>query len=392
LSSKEPGASFRGDQSPSVARQILEIGTDPEVAARYPAAIAGGTALHIAARSRNVEAVETPLHYAAQAQCAKSAAILLKSGATLRPRDSLAQTPLMLACQVGATEVIALLVDHSIDKNILDLAGKTALHHAAQGTSPKIFSDLIDANWDPYKRDSYHNSPVTYAICGQRLGAYVLAKSLDLEHLSSSTERSSTVSHGLVPGNLRRFLRRYPRATRAQYLSQLRTSDPSSLVRDSLAGKIERMEILLKAGASIGLCNGEVCTALNAACLSGQLASVKLLVRHGAKLECSRDKCTKNALETAKQNPKIVHWFLVGRYVDQCKITNETIGGADEAEVRFWSGVRQVEVPLQGGSERPVGVSSLEYAIQLHRKRDGWRSLVPLEWDTVAHLTPFIGE
>jgi hypothetical protein len=152
------------------------------------------------------------------------------------------------------------------------------------------------------------------------------------------------------------------------------------------------MNILIKEGVSISLCNRDVCTALIAACLAGQLVSVRFLVRHGAELECSQAECTKNALRTASKHFGIVHWFLVERHVDQPKITHKVASGNKDADLRPWSRVRQVEIPLQGRFERPMGTSSLEYAVEMHHRKREWRSLVPQGWDTVAHLTPFVGK
>ena len=92
------------------------------------------------------------------------------------------------------------------------------------------------------------------------------------------------------------------------------------------------------------------------------------------------------------RNTSIVHWFLVERHVDQPKITHKVASGDEDADLRPWSGVRQVEIPLQGRFERPIGISSLEYAVEMHHRKEEWRSLVPLGWDTVTHLTPLVGE
>ena len=161
--------------------------------------------------------------------------------------------------------------------------------------------DLLDAGWDPYRRNHYGCSSIYYALSGDRLRPYILAQGLDLEHLTMPIERPSVVVHIVCTAGLCGFLRRFPKAARSQCLNQLHGHELIPLVNDSVHARTDRMDVLIKAGVDIEVCNGDVCTALNAASLAGQLTSVVFLVRDGAELECSRVGCRKNALRTASK-------------------------------------------------------------------------------------------
>jgi ankyrin repeat protein len=81
------------------------------------------------ARSKNGS---TALMFAAQGD-ADSARILLAAGA--HPNDAMPDwggTPLIIASSMGRTNVMAVLLDHGADPNIVDLNGFTALHAAVR--------------------------------------------------------------------------------------------------------------------------------------------------------------------------------------------------------------------------------------------------------------------
>jgi len=102
--------------------------------------------------------------------------------------------------------------------------------------------------------------------------------------------------------------------------------------------------------------------ALIVACAQGQLPSIKFLFRQGAKVECTSNSRVITALEAAMGNHEVTRWFLVDRFTDQYKLTGTPFNSDKHVGTRHWSGVRQVQIPLQGKYERPMETSLMEHA------------------------------
>jgi hypothetical protein len=217
----------------------------------------------------------------------------------------------------------------------------------------------------------------------QHLATNVYAKSFDLTHVAQISGESIAVSLYMSPSAVKRFYRCLPELTRISHLNSQGDGQLTPLMSTANIGDVEAMRTVYRDSADLKVCNHTQGTALMIACRVDQLLSVKCLIRLGANIECSTNGHTMNALDAARDNHKIIRWFLVDRYVDR------------EAEIRrrLWSGVRTVEIPLKGIFERPESISLLEAARGLHRiTRDGWRVLVPLGWNPVAHFVPLPSE
>lgn len=154
------------------------------------------------------------------------------------------------------------------------------------------------------------------------------------------------------------------------------------------------MATLIGLGADFELRNRAGDTALLVASRIGRLSSVMFLVRLGATMNYTHEGQAKSIFDAAQSFPNILQWLLVDRWTDQGKLTSQTFNSETHMEFRLWTGVRTVEIPLRGRFERPMGSSLMEHAKHLHRvaNDDGWRCMVPLGWETVAHLVPLSGE
>jgi ankyrin repeat protein len=390
----------------------LESCTFPEATLKFPWLVPGGAALHVAAWNRNSDALDvllahgananakaldgrTPLHYAVDVGCAISTVKLLQHGVAPRCPDLEHITPFALACIAGNVGMVKILIQFEDEKTAVDICVSTALHHAARNSQLQTFIYLLDAGWDPYQLDRSFCSPVYYAIEHQRLATCVHAKHLDISHLATNQEKQREISLHHSSTATRCFYRRFPEPARLRYLNTQAMGQTTPLIREADQGRTERMRILVLAGADLDVCDPILGTALTISCHSNRLSSVKFLVRQGAKLECTINGRVVTALQAAHGYPDIIHWILVDQHLEQGKITNDSSNSEHEPQVRFWSGVRQVQIPLRGMCERPMELSLEGYARSLHSTlipRYGWRVLVPLGWNTVAHFTPLPAE
>ena len=115
----------------------------------WPARKAAKTALHMTARSGNVECLallleagadkdkadwedRTALHLAALTGHQDVVKLLLQANANRDARDPERRTALHLAAALGQAEVVKLLLEAGADKDVVDSSGQTALHVAAE--------------------------------------------------------------------------------------------------------------------------------------------------------------------------------------------------------------------------------------------------------------------
>jgi ankyrin repeat protein len=367
--------------------------------------VPGGTPLHVAAWNKKPDAIDllaaqgvdlnardykgmTPLHRAVNSGCVASASRLLKHGASSQLLDSYHRTPFMVACETGNLPLLTLLITES-GRSFTDIGGQTALHLAARQNNLPVFVFLLDAGWDPYRLDRSARSPVYYALSNPYFAAYMHAKGLDLTHLTFNLEISLLVN--LPEGRFatRAFYRRLSRPARDQYINSQTGNRLTPLMQYATRNNVSMLQTLVEAGANTEICDHVQGTALILAGRLGQLASVKCLIRLGAKTECVIDGKTTSVVQAASGNDHVVQWLLVGKYIDQRKITNSSINNNESMEPRPWSGVRQIQIPLAGDFDRRRQWSSLKYAAHLRREtKDQWRHMVPPDWDTIAHMTP----
>lgn len=96
-----------------------------------------------------------PLHDACRENAIDCIKILLDSGCNPNARCSRGRTPLHVAAFAGNSDVVQLLLDHpSSDIDILDHAGRTALHFAVQGGSCECVLLLLLASIDEFCCDN----------------------------------------------------------------------------------------------------------------------------------------------------------------------------------------------------------------------------------------------
>jgi hypothetical protein len=329
----------------------------------------------------------TPLHFSALVGCKDSVSLLLEHGANPTVRDNFLQTPLMVACKGGSVPVIDLLIVHEESKLAVDIQGFSALRHSVNLTGFEAFIYLLEAGWDPYQKTVFGESSIDAALSLPRFSTYILNADLDLEHLIPT---GNVLNYPWIFfGNahlLRLFLRRFPEVSRRRMVNSKYAMREHPFSRAARHADVTSMEAMIGAGVNIEVLDPTGRSPLINACLAGSLASVKLLIRKGAKPQYDFNGQPMNALEAAHSQEKVIEWLLVSRHTEHRRITN--VAETEERILKCWSGVRELEVPIEGSFSRRVGESRLDWVIFVHAQKADWRRMVPLDWIRTSHIAP----
>jgi ankyrin repeat protein len=107
----------------------------------------------------------TPLHFAAFADNAAAAAVLIEAGAEVdaRARNKFDNTPLQVALLTSSREVAKVLLSNGAQVNATQAEGVTALHEAASSGDVEIVRMLLAAGADPLAKSSL-GTPLDVAV------------------------------------------------------------------------------------------------------------------------------------------------------------------------------------------------------------------------------------
>ncbi|GKT64047.1 hypothetical protein ColTof4_04404 [Colletotrichum tofieldiae] len=139
------------------------------------------------------------------------------------------------------------------------------------------------------------------------------------------------------------------------------------------------MENLIGMGAALDVEGSPLGSALIVACVTGRKESVIFLVRCRAALSYWGPGGFRSAYDAAKRNTPILDWLLVGRYVDQGKLTApcDREPGNEKYPAPFaWGGPVRAELVICGTMERMPKESAKGYWSRLMREKSKWRGKV----------------
>ena len=128
------------------------------------AVIALSTAKGFAPNAANAEG-RTAMHLVAMVGDSGLAATIVDTfSVDLNARDAEGKTPLLTACEAGATDVVLELIAHGADLNLVDhVEGRTGLAWSCVNNLTDTAIAMVDANADVNSVDSSCKSPLMYA-------------------------------------------------------------------------------------------------------------------------------------------------------------------------------------------------------------------------------------
>ncbi|KAF4014759.1 hypothetical protein G4228_006130 [Cervus hanglu yarkandensis] len=144
----------------------------------------GKSAFHLAAMRGAASCLEVMLAHgantmstdgAAAGGCISCSEILCSFKAHLNPRDRLGTTPLIIAAQMGHTDLCRLLLQQGAAANDQDLQGRTALMLACEGASPETVEALLQGGARPGITDALGQDAAHYGtLAGDKLILHLL--------------------------------------------------------------------------------------------------------------------------------------------------------------------------------------------------------------------------
>ncbi|KAL2066420.1 hypothetical protein VTL71DRAFT_2491 [Oculimacula yallundae] len=319
---------------------------------------------------------DSPLHVAIERGNLVALNLLLHRGANPILTDRCGRTPAMLA--VNSMVALERLHAAGVPLDHVDHSGNNALHWAR---SPAIFSFLFYKGVDPYAQNHEGNTPVAIAYSEPEFPELICNLDVDFSRCAGFIFGADFLK---VPStNLKLLMRRLPQHTMSEEInSSTGRFRGTPLTRVSRVGGdcIHDLDILLKYGASLDKELDDAGTPLMAACKSGRLDSVKRLVLFsGGKLTGTIAGRPINAIEAASDFPHIQRWLLVGRHMEQRKISWTAVEESTEQYIRPWSGHLLAEVAVAAISAPSHSTDSMSLAIRLEKLRISVRGkIVPV--------------
>ncbi|CAJ2501463.1 Uu.00g043160.m01.CDS01 [Anthostomella pinea] len=304
----------------------------------------GGTPLSNAARS---DAMGTP----------NVMTFLFSRNASTELRDKYGYMPLMRSCNLGDSEKVRLLIEAKANQGDRSRGGSNLLHLVMQSGKASRCAGLLlqlvqESRLDPLSQDEDGYVPLHMTTGHDSWTSFVLNGDFGIEALPPFPRDywNANEKRPWLTNQFHLFRRRIPADQFAQLLDANPLMKWSPLCKIAAMGDVQAVEKMLAMKPDLDFVGCSAGNALMAACESGRLETVKILVRHGASLNlCYRGDCY-SAFEAAASFKDIVEWLLVGRHTSQGRLTEGPTGpdgvSSLEAKIRPWSGFRCEKLDL----------------------------------------------
>ncbi|KAF5250882.1 hypothetical protein FANTH_3936 [Fusarium anthophilum] len=344
-----------------------------------------------------------------QTSCANA---LLIHGADVNATNDKNFTPLFVAVKQGAIEVVELLIGRGARVDVMstssygllnvafvqkswrmvdillkaglsskrinvdgrNLLGLMTLWACQSDTKPNIrlFKQLLDHGVDLYVCDMVGSSASHYLFTrscrGYLLCMLGMRLDLQVEKLSSWPDHffSNGVDNLVDITYSLRYVKPSIGIEGVRQLCGLGTPGTHGLqCRAACWGSVTAIQNLIKLGINdLEHHCREHGSPLHAAIHNRRWEAVKFLVLHSAKVPEDLWKPKNSTLSTANPDFVIRQWLFVGRYTERKQISLDLFN--DEPEIKSWSGVWVVRVPLQWRDRKCSVESTLEYAKRRH--------------------------
>ncbi|KAF5540700.1 heterokaryon incompatibility protein het-E-1 [Fusarium mexicanum] len=321
----------------------------------------------------------TPLFVAAAQNNVKAANALLIYGADFNATDDKNYTPLFVAVEQGAIEVVELLIGRGAHVEVMSTSSYGLLDVAFVQKSWRMVDILLKAglsskriNVDGRNLLGFMTLWTCQPDTKPNIGLFkrLLDHGVDLymERLSSWPDHffSNGVDNLVEITYSLRYVKLLIGIKGVRQLCGLGTPGTHGLLcRATCWGSVTAIQNLIKLGIDDLEHNcHEHGSPLNAAIHNRRWEAVKFLVLHGAKVLEDLWKPRNSTLSVANPDFVIRQWLFVGRYTERKRISLDLLN--DESEIKSWSGVWVVRVPLQWRDRKCSLESTLEYAKRRH--------------------------
>ena len=263
----------------------------------------------------------TPLHYAAKNGQTAMVKVLLEAEANPNALDSMLRSPCMSAIESDSVDIIRLLLKYGADLQLRSWYGETALQLAADYAAKDVFvllmtrSDLCAEDVDGY---SLLSSTIRNAAAFPMNFVTNFCPPSEVYKTRRYSILNAAVANRSMT-DVKLLLRRIPTNVLPRLLNH-RDVNATPLDVAARLSKLETMNLLLDAGAQLEIEGSDHGTPLMAACATGRLAAVRLLVGRGARTSYVERGRTFGALAAARHHPEIRRWLLVGRFLEGRKL------------------------------------------------------------------------
>ncbi|KAM0805996.1 ankyrin repeat-containing domain protein, partial [Usnea florida] len=243
--------------------------------------------------------------------------ILLDHGVDVNCRSRKGTTAVMKASQRGHLEVLDLLKDRGADFTAKNSEGDSALAFACLGLKSLVVPGLLELGLKFTDSNFLGWTPLHgYALSLYRAPFNEDFHDVVMAHAMPTQLSSSQLSLLLYFGRrslpmLEWILSSMDTAQKKDAINNLNHAWPSfALHRASFEGSVEKLDMLLDAGAEIDLRNEKISPPLACAASMGRMEAVQFLAKKGAKFEYSKPDGTKeNAIDAAKNYPRVQQWM-----------------------------------------------------------------------------------
>jgi ankyrin repeat protein len=402
------------DQKDGLAVDLLKFAVEKRIGLQSHSFTKDDTPLHVAAHYNQPKAAEdllalgahvdikcslgqTPLHLALAMGHQEMVETLIRQGSNIDARDNNMENCHSLLCKTtdicsnNNVQYIKLLSSRKAEGNGRNYTNRTGFHRCARNGHFGTFAYFIRDGRDHTARDVFGWTPIDYGLQWPRLRAHIFALGLQPDYSDQMSQYHHTILHRpLDYMTLKCLLRGLKHRGLEQLLNFDSRTEPFPLCVMAITGATSQMTKYIDAGVNINFCSRTLGTALNAACSAGRLMSVRLLIRHGANLESVFDEENVNAVQASQDHPDVVDWLLVRRYTEQPKLTSAAHN--ENIEINPWTGIRQIEVPMDKWHGRRYGHSLIDHVRGIHSLRKTWRQKMPPTFDPVIRMVPLPGE
>ena len=273
----------------------------------------------------------TPLHYAASKGQTAIVQLLLDAGANPNTLNSSLKSPCMKAIEYDEVDALRVLLKGGADIQLRSWNNGTALSLAAECGAKCVFAFLVNtATEKDLGAEDAWGLPVLYRAVHQ-ITAFPMSFLLTLVSQTTAYEsrRFSITNAAILNRSLtevKMLLRRLPIGLLPKCLNH-RDLFGTPLCTAAMLSKVDTIKLLLDTGAQLELEGSEHGTPLMAACATGRLAAVKVLVVRGARTSYVKDGQVISAYAAARHHPQVKRWLLVGRFLDGPKLLMDGVAG-----------------------------------------------------------------